>query len=284
MQIGKYKLHVIDTGTFALDGGAMFGIIPKPLWSKSNPADERNRIKLAARSLLLVSDERKILIDTGMGDKWDGKSIDIYDIDQKESTLVASLANLGIRKEEITDVLLTHLHFDHTGGSTTMRDGSLEPTFTDATYYVQEENFEWALQATERDKGSYIRENFEPLAKAGVLKVIKDDVEKLDEGIEILRFNGHTRGQQLFRIFDSSRSVFYCADLLPTCGHIPLPYVMAYDLQPLITLQEKKYILQRALEEEWVLFLEHDPDHACVTIKETPKGYSYAERYAGLPE
>ena len=284
MQIGKYKLHAIDTGTFALDGGAMFGIIPKPLWSKTNPPDEKNRIKLAARSLLLVSDERKVLIDTGMGDKWDAKAIDIYDINQAESTLSKSLAALGVSADDITDVLLTHLHFDHTGGSTVVRNGQLEPAFPNATYYVQEENFEWALQATERDKGSYIRDNFEPLAKAGVLKVIKDDVEKLDEEIEILRFNGHTRGQQLFRITDASNSLFYCADLIPTYAHIPLAYVMGYDLQPLITLQEKKYILQRALDENWMLFFEHDPDFACATVKDSPKGFTFSERYAGLPE
>ncbi len=283
MTIGKYTLHQIDSGFFALDGGAMFGIIPKPLWTKTNIADDRNRIKLTTRNLLLVNDSRKILIDTGMGQKWDKKSKDIYAIDQTESELTNSLQFLGIEPEDITDVLLTHLHFDHTGGSTVLRNNKLEPAFPNASYYVQEQNFEWAQHSTERDKGSYIKENFEILAKEGLLKVLKGNVEKLDEEISIVRVNGHTRGQQLFHLHDSSTNLLYCADILPTAGHLPLQYIPGYDLQPLITLQERKLLWKKAAEEDWFLFLEHDPENCCIKIESTEDGYLVAEQYDRLP-
>jgi glyoxylase-like metal-dependent hydrolase (beta-lactamase superfamily II) len=219
-----------------------------------------------------------------MGDKWNEKSNEIYAIDQKQNSLLTGLANMGVGAEAITDVLLTHLHFDHTGGSTIKRNGTVEPTFPNATYYVQKSNFDWALEPTERDSGSYLRENFEPLARAGVLKVIDDSVEQLDQEIEVMRFNGHTRGQQLFKLSDGTTTLFYCGDLLPTTSHIPLPYIMGYDLQPLITLQEKKYILETGLEENWLLFFEHDPATACAKLKAGEKGIITAELYARLPE
>jgi glyoxylase-like metal-dependent hydrolase (beta-lactamase superfamily II) len=283
MKIGKYTVHLIESGAFALDGGAMFGVVPKTLWTKANPADEKNRIAMVTRNILLVSDNRKILVDTGMGNKWDEKARDIYKIDQAQNSLTRGLAQLGISAEDITDVLLTHLHFDHTGGSTVMVNGTTIPAFPNATYYVQKSNFDWALEPTERDKGSYLRENFEPLARAGVLKVLDDSVEQLDHEIEVMRFNGHTRGQQLFKLTDGTTTLFYCGDLIPTASHVPLPYIMGYDLQPLITLQEKKYLLETALEENWILCFEHDAVSACATLKAGEKGITIAERYAGLP-
>lgn len=284
MKIGKYTLYNIESGSFALDGGAMFGIIPKVLWEKQNPADEKNRIRLVTRNLLLVSDTRKILIDTGNGDKWDSKAKNIYDFDQQSNSLMGELARLNLQASDITDVLLTHLHFDHTGGSTISNNGSIEPAFPNATYYVQKSNLEWAYNPTERDRGSYLKDNFDPLAQAGVLKVIDDSVNLLDTEIEIVRVNGHTRGQQLFKISDSSKTLLFCGDLLPTSSHIPLTHIMGYDLQPLISLQEKKYILDKAVEEDWLLFLEHDPHACCVTVKFGEKGAIVSEQFSEFPE
>jgi len=181
MQIGKYKLITIQSGLFRLDGGAMFGIIPKPLWEKTNPADGLNRIELSTRNLLLISDEKKILIDTGMGNKWDDKSKNIYNIDPILD-LEKELEHIGIKSEEITDILLTHLHFDHAGGSTKIENGKLIPAFPGAKYFVQKKNFEWAIKPSERDKGSYIKENFEPLVKEGVLNLIDGEID-FDENI-----------------------------------------------------------------------------------------------------
>ncbi len=281
MKIGKYKLRVINSGYFALDGGAMFGIIPKPLWSKNNTADEVNRIKLATRLLLLESESRKILIDTGMGDKWDEKSKNIYSIDQSENSLIQSLLSVGIKIEDITDVILTHLHFDHAGGTTIIKDGKLVPTFPNAVYHVQKKNFEWALNPTDRDKGSYIKDNFEPLAKEGILKLI-DGQNQFDDEIHFVIVNGHTFSQQLIKISDSSNTLLYCCDLFPTFSHIHLPYIMGYDLQPLITLEEKKHILRKAVDENWKLFFEHDPEFAYATVKYSEKGIVINEIFEKL--
>ncbi len=269
MKIGKYHLQTIQSGYFGLDGGAMFGIIPKPLWEKTNPADEVNRVSLATRNLLLLSDSRKILIDTGMGTKWDEKSKNIYRIDPKLD-LELALEQRGISAADITDVILTHLHFDHTGGSTKIENDQLVPTFPNAKYYVQKQNFDWALNPSDRDRGSYIKENFEPLAKEGVLNLLTSN--EFDDNISFEIINGHTFGQQMIKISDGTNTVLYCADLLPFVSHIRLPYIMAYDLQPLVTLSEKKKYLKQALEENWILYFGHDPEYAAVTLKHTDKG------------
>lgn len=270
MQIGKYKLKTILSGYIALDGGAMFGIIPKPLWVKTNPADELNRVTLSTRNLLLISDDKKILIDTGMGNKWDEKSRNIYRIDptiELEQTLELN----GVKAGEITDVLLTHLHFDHTGGSTKEVNGKLIPAFPNARYFVQKKNFEWALNPSDRDKGSYIKENFEPLVKEGVLNLIDGEIN-FDENISFRIINGHTFAQQMIKISDSSNTVLYCADLMPFVSQIRIPYVMGYDLQPMITVQEKKKYLQLAADENWYLYFGHDPQFAAATVKHSEKG------------
>lgn len=279
MKIGKYLLFDIKSGYFGLDGGAMFGIIPKPLWEKTNPADEVNRVTLATRNLLLVSDTRKILIDTGMGNKWDEKSLNIYRINS-EFSLEQALAQKGFSPSDITDVILTHLHFDHTGGSTKIEKGIIVPTFPNAKYYVQKQNFDWAMNPSERDKGSYLKENFEPLASEGILNLLTNT--EFDDNITFEIINGHTFGQQMVKISDGINTVLYCADLLPFVSHIRLPYIMAYDLQPLVTLSEKKKFLKQALEENWILYFGHDPEFAAVTLKHTEKGITHDKTFIDL--
>jgi glyoxylase-like metal-dependent hydrolase (beta-lactamase superfamily II) len=281
MKIGKYKLTIINSGFFKLDGGAMFGIIPKPLWQKTNPADSENRIQLATRNLLLQNDARTILIDTGMGSKWDKKSEQIYDINQGSLSLETELQKHGIKPEDITDVILTHLHFDHAGGSTKPENGKLVPAFPNAKYHVQKKNFDWAMNPSERDKGSYIKDNFAPLYDEGVLNFI-DGNDFLDDEIQLVTVDGHTFSQQLVMIMDSENTILYCGDLFPTSSHIRLPYVMGYDLQPLITVQEKKQFLSLAAANNWKLFFEHDADTVLAAVKYTDKGFILNEKYNSL--
>lgn len=279
MKIGKYELLTVQSGFIGLDGGAMFGIIPKPLWEKTNPADEVNRVTLATRNLLLVSDTKRILIDTGMGDKWDEKSRNIFRIDENLS-LEKALSQKGYSFDDVTDVILTHLHFDHTGGSTKIVDGKIVPSFPNAVYHVQKQNFDWALNPSDRDRGSYLKENFEPLAKEGVLNLLTNTQFDVNISFEII--NGHTFGQQMIKIFDGSNTVLYCADLLPFVSHIRLPFIMAYDLQPLVTLTEKKKYLKQALDENWILYFGHDPEYAAVTLKHSDKGIVQDKVYFDL--
>ncbi|KAA0237798.1 MAG: MBL fold metallo-hydrolase, partial [Chlorobiota bacterium] len=247
MKIGKYKLGIINSGSFGLDGGAMFGIIPKPLWQKTNPADDVNRVRLATRNLLLESDSKKIIIDTGMGSKWDEKSKNIYAIDEMLS-MNSALESKGLKAEDITDVFLTHLHFDHTGGSTFSVNAKFQPAFPNAKYYVQKQNYEWAINPSDRDRGSYIKENFQPLMDEGVLKFTNGN-SMFDDEIEFLVINGHTFGQQMIKISDGINTILFCSDLMPFISHISLPYIMGYDLQPLVTLEEKLKYLKLALDE-----------------------------------
>ncbi|HCY74799.1 MAG TPA: MBL fold metallo-hydrolase [Ignavibacteriales bacterium] len=270
MQVGKYKLITILSGYISLDGGAMFGIIPKPLWEKTNPPDEQNRVRLSTRNLLLISENKKILIDTGMGNKWDEKSKKIYNINANFS-LETALEQKGIKPDQITDVLLTHLHFDHTGGSTNPENGKFIPAFPNAKYHVQKKNFEWAMNPSERDKGSYIKENFEPLYTEGVLNFI-DGETNFDENISFKIINGHTFAQQMILISDSICNVLYCCDLMPFVSQIRIPYIMGYDLQPLVTVQEKKKYLELAADQNWFLYFGHDPDFALATVKHSEKG------------
>jgi len=279
MKIGKYTVHSILSGGFKLDGGAMFGIIPKPLWSKSNPADQLNRISLVTRNLLLVSDTRNILIDTGMGDKWNDKAKEIYEIDFSNCTLERSLRSLSIEPSDITDVLLTHLHFDHTGGSTKWENGKLVPSFPNAKYFVAKKNYEWGIHATDRDKGSYLTENFQPLFENGVLHFFTENENLFDDEIELINVNGHTIGQNLFKIFDTDNTLLYCGDLFPTSSHIPLPYIMGYDLQPLISLSEKKKLLTVAIEENWKFVFEHDPFFAAAEISKNEKSFFVHQKF-----
>jgi glyoxylase-like metal-dependent hydrolase (beta-lactamase superfamily II) len=277
MKIGKYNLSIIESGFFGLDGGAMFGVVPKPLWQKTNPSDDANRIRLSTRHLLLESENKKIIIDTGMGDKWDEKSKKIYAVDENFS-MKSALKKKGLKSEDISDVILTHLHFDHTGGSTVSKNKKLEPAFPNAKYYVQKQNYNWAVKPSVRDRGSYLEDNFIPLFEEGVLSFTIGNA-KLDDEIEFIVINGHTFGQQMVKISNDSETFLFCGDLIPTSSHIPLPYIMGYDLQPLVTLQEKKKYLKQAVDESWKLFFGHDPETAFVSIKLTDKGYQVDKKF-----
>ncbi|MCF8414177.1 MAG: MBL fold metallo-hydrolase [Melioribacteraceae bacterium] len=281
MKIGKYLIKTLETGTFGLDGGAMFGIIPKPLWSRSNPADESNRITLGARCLLLISDDKKILVDTGIGNHWDEKFRNIYKVDQSENTLLQSLKNEGVDTEDISDVILTHLHFDHTGGSVIRENNNWVPAFPNAKYLVQKAHYDWAINPSDRDRGSFIRERFMPLVETGMLNFTNEE-NRFDDLIQFIPINGHTIFQQMVKISDSSKTLLYAGDLLPTSSHVPIPYVMGYDIQPLETVKEKLTILPQAVDEEWILFFEHDPQIMAGQIQKTEKGFSLKKTFSEL--
>ncbi len=258
MKIGEYKLYTVQTGLIRLDGGAMFGVVPKPLWSKTNPSDDRNRIDMCMRSLLLVSDKKKILIDNGVGYKLPEKLNDIYGVDHSKYTLEHELEALGYKREDITDVILTHLHFDHAGGSTDFdTEYRARISFPNATYHLQRKHWDWGQNPSERDKASFIPENYNPIKEAGHLKLYDGDT-KFDEFIDLNIVSGHTPHMQLVTIKDNSTTLLYNADLFPTTTHLNLAYIMGYDLFPLTTLDEKKKYLPKIIKEKWLLFFEHD--------------------------
>jgi glyoxylase-like metal-dependent hydrolase (beta-lactamase superfamily II) len=263
------RLTTILTGYFKLDGGAMFGIVPKTLWQRLTTPDDNNLCTWAMRCLLIETGERKILVDTGIGDKQDEKFRSHFEPHGDES-LIGSLADAGHRPEDITDVFLTHLHFDHVGGAVKRDDeGNLVPTFPNATYWTNQAHYEWALHPNDREKASFLKENFVPLMEAGVLRFIEtpNDEEWLP-GIRIRYVYGHTEAMMLLFIQTSVRTVVYTADLIPSSYHIGMPYVMAYDLRPLRTLAEKSQLLEEAVKGEYELFFEHDPKlERCQVIK-----------------
>jgi glyoxylase-like metal-dependent hydrolase (beta-lactamase superfamily II) len=271
MKIGQYEIHPIETGRFGLDGGAMFGVVPKTLWQKSNAPDDQNRITMAARALLLVGDGRKVLIDTGNGSKFSDKLRSIYKIDTSGSDLISSLEEHNLSAEAITHVILTHLHFDHAGGSTRRHGDLLVPTFPNARYFVQRDHYESAMQPTERDRASFVRDDFHPLVEGGMVEFTDGEGEILP-GIQMKLFHGHTTALQAPFISDGTTSLLFCADLIPLAAHISLPWIMAYDLRPLTTLEEKRKILDAASEEGWTLFLEHDPIHSAARVTRGKKG------------
>ncbi|MDX9730883.1 MAG: MBL fold metallo-hydrolase [Bdellovibrionales bacterium] len=267
LTIGEYRVHAAPTGLFGLDGGAMFGTVPKVLWAKSNPADDSNRIAMEARTLLLVSSNRVVLIDTGIGgdfvekygEKLGPKFAEMYAIDRGQTSLEASLAKLGLNTSDITDVVLTHLHFDHAGGATKWNGTALVPTFEKATYYIQKRNLEIARNPNRRERASYYAANFEPLERAGVLRILEGPVSNLLPSISVGVSDGHTEGQQYVRISDGKTTLYYCGDVIPTSSHVRLPWVMGYDLRPLDLIEEKAKLLDQAVKENAYLFFEHDP-------------------------
>ncbi len=271
MIIGGYTVHAIETGRFGLDGGAMFGVVPKPLWEKTNPPDERNRIAMAARALLLVGNGRVVLIDTGNGSKFSQKLSDIYRIDTSHSDLFSSLRARNISPADVTDVILTHLHFDHAGGATIREQGTVVPAFPRARYCVQRPHWEAALRPTERDRASFMPEDFQPLYEHGVLDFTEGEGELLP-GISVRVVHGHTTALQCPVVSDGTTTLFYCADLIPLTAHVQLPWIMAYDLRPLVTLEEKRRVLSDAADQNWILFFEHDPAIAAARVRRTEKG------------
>lgn len=279
MRIGTYTVHPIETGKFALDGGAMFGVVPKNLWNKTNPADDQNRISLAMRCLLLIADDgRKILFDNGLGHKYHDKFASIYRVDHSQFTLEKSLSQLGLTTDDITDAVLTHLHFDHAGGSTkTDTVGKVEPTFKNAKYYVQKKHYEYGLNASEKDRASFLKPDFMPLMESKKLNLVTD-ADSLFDNVSFFIAHGHSPYQQLPIISDGTTTIFFCGDLMPTKTHVSVPYVMAYDNQPLVTIDEKKKILSQAVEGKWALFFEHDPDTAMGTVISDEKGYRFGEK------
>jgi len=250
-------IPIIDT-MFALDGGAMFGVVPRNLWNRTNPADDENRIDLAMRSIYLELGDKKILIDTGIGNKNNEKFDKMFKVDKKQN-LVLNLEDAYISTDDITDIIITHLHFDHAGGNTFIdENGKLVPRFKNATYHVQKENFEHAMSSPVRERASYLKENIIPIQEANQLNLI-DGKQVLFDEIELIPQYGHTIGQQLVKFKFNNQIYVYMADTIPTSSHINIPFVMGYDIQPLITMKEKEVLLEKAVKEDWVLLYEHDP-------------------------
>jgi glyoxylase-like metal-dependent hydrolase (beta-lactamase superfamily II) len=278
------KLHVLNTGYFKLDGGAMFGVVPKTMWQKTNPADENNMCSWALRSLLIEDGNRLMLIDTGIGDKQSEKFFSHYYLYGNDS-LHGNLAKLGFHADDITDVFLTHLHFDHCGGAIAWNNEktSYRPVFKNATYWSTEKHWEWATNPNPREKASFLSENILPIQESGQLKFIErtsDFTQNAFPNIDVLFVDGHTESMMIPQIQYKDKTIVFMADLLPSVGHIPLPYVMGYDTRPLITLGEKAKFLNDAASKEYVLFLEHDSVNECCTLQETEKGIRLKETFS----
>jgi glyoxylase-like metal-dependent hydrolase (beta-lactamase superfamily II) len=266
------KLHTIETGFFKLDGGAMFGVVPKVIWNKTNPADENNLCTWAMRCLLIEDGNRLILVDNGIGDKQDAKFLSHYYLHGDDS-LDKSLAKIGFNKNDITDVFLTHLHFDHCGGSVIRENDKLIPAFKNATYWSNQQHWDWAVTPNAREKASFLKENILPIQESGQLQFIPtEDGISFTDDIKIRFAYGHTDAMMLPQISYKGKTLVYMADLLPSVGHIPLPYVMAYDMFPLKTLNEKSLFLKEAQENNYILMLEHDAFNECCTLQMTEKG------------
>jgi glyoxylase-like metal-dependent hydrolase (beta-lactamase superfamily II) len=273
MKLGSYTVRLLDVGRFGLDGGAMFGVVPKPLWSKAyHPGDAVNRIPMATRLLLIEWENRRALVDTGNGSKLSPKLRDIYAIDTTFPSLEHALERAGIAPASITDVILTHLHFDHAGGATRLEGSAAVPTFPNARYYVQADQLAWARNPTEKDRASFMPENYEPLVDAGLLDTLEGSVHLTPE-LSLHPVFGHTQAMQMLLLQTEDGTLFYPADLLPTHAHIPVPYVMGYDNYPLTTIREKKHWLERAASENWIVVFEHDAFIAAGTVTKTEKGY-----------
>jgi len=273
------KLHTINTGLFKLDGGAMFGVVPKAIWQKTNPADSNNLCTWAMRCLLIEEGNQLILVDTGIGNKQDEKFFSHYYLHGDDS-MEKSLSKLGFSTADITDVFLTHLHFDHVGGAIIREDEKLSPAFKNATYWSNEKHWQWAVEPNAREKASFLKENILPIQESGQLKFVpeKENIE-WQKNINISFAYGHTDAMMLPKISYKGRTIMYMADLLPSVGHLPLPYVMAYDMFPLKTLTEKQTFLEEAVNNNYILYLEHDPINECCTLQRTEKGIRVAETF-----
>ncbi|OYQ48192.1 MBL fold metallo-hydrolase [Flavobacterium aurantiibacter] len=279
------KLHAIEAGNFKLDGGAMFGVVPKVLWHKTNPADNNNQIDLAARCLLIENGNRLTLIDTGMGNKQSEKFFGFYNM-WGDHELHQSLKNAGFHANDITDVFLSHLHFDHCGGAVSHNANKTgyETTFKNAKYWTNKRHWEWATKPNAREKASFLNENILPIAEAGQLYFIDEPTETLafseELGFEIFYANGHTDQMMIPVITYQGKKIAFMADLLPTAGHIPLPYVMGYDTRPLLTMPEKQAFYDFAVRENWYLFMEHDAHNPIINLQDTEKGVRLKDVFA----
>jgi len=265
------QLYTIDTGLFKLDGGAMFGVIPKSIWNKLNPADDNNMCTWAMRCLLIQDGNRLILIDNGIGNKQDDKFLGHYYLHGND-TLEKSLAKHGFNTDDITDVFLTHLHFDHCGGSIKREGDKLVPAFKNAIFWTNEQHWKTAITPNDREKASFLKENILPIQESGQLKFIDQHQNDFSENFQIRQVFGHTEAMMLPQIQYKGKTIVYMADLLPSVGHIPVPYVMAYDMFPLTTLHEKKSFLTEAVQNDYILFFEHDPKIECCSLQMTEKG------------
>lgn len=274
-QTSRFKLTTLEFGSFKLDGGAMFGVIPRILWGRFHPPDEFNRIDMALRCLLVETDNRKILVDTGFGQGRAAKFKEIYAFDGVENYLEQGLNEVNLSPEDITDVFLTHLHFDHGGGSTIHKKSQPEPAFPKARYHLQKLQLEHARIRLERDKASYFPEDFEPLIEAGVAE-IHDGEFTLAPGIDTIICNGHTPAMQLLRIRDDGLTFVYAADLIPLSSQFPLPWIMSYDLYPVTTLEEKRRLLSEGARENWTFIFEHDPKVISGKVVQSERGFALA--------
>src|SRR5688572_1721429 len=280
------NLHVIDTGFFKLDGGAMFGVVPKTLWQRTNPADENNLCTWAMRCLLVEDGNRLILIDNGIGNKQDAKFFGHYYL-HGDDTLDSSLTKHGFHRDDITDVILTHLHFDHCGGSIIREGEKLLPAFKNATYFSNKAHWNWAVKPNDREKASFLKENILPIQESGQLKFIEIPRPEnnllakaiFNDNISLRVVNGHTESMMLPQIRYKDKTIVFMADLLPSAGHIPIPYVMAYDMFPLTTLNEKKTFLKEAVDNNYILFFEHDPVVECCDLQMTEKGIRHLNSF-----
>ncbi|MEO6355772.1 MAG: MBL fold metallo-hydrolase [Ferruginibacter sp.] len=291
------KLYSINAGYFKLDGGAMFGVVPKSMWNKLNPADENNMCSWALRCLLIEDEGKLILVDTGMGNKQDAKFFGHYYL-HGDDTLDTSLAKYGFTKDDITDVFLTHLHFDHCGGCIEKAGDELVPAFKNAIYWSNKNHWQWATQPNDREKASFLKENILPMQQSGKLQFVEVNKQSsivqhdsavtattiieqspFTKNVSFIVANGHTDAMMLPVVNYNGKTIVYMADLLPSAAHIPLPYVMGYDMFPLTTLHEKKIFLTEAVQNNYILFLEHDPVNECCTLQQTEKGIRVKEAF-----
>jgi len=268
MRFGLYDCFCVETDLFFLDGGAMFGVVPKNLWAKKIPADSDNRIPMQARSLILRGPDKIILVDAGVGDSLPEKFRKIYGIQASGASMAERLALRGLTVDDITDVFLTHLHFDHVGGATRRVGNRMVPAFPHAVYHVQQAQWDLARHPSVRDQSSYLPDNFMPLENHGVLHLVDGPKDDFFAGIDLIVTHGHTRGQQHLLVKGKDTALFFCADLIPTSAHLPIAWNMAYDNEPLILMAEKQNILSRAAAENWVLCFEHDPEVAAASVRE----------------